>query len=300
MDPISHTLSGLVFSKTITKNKVLIIIFLVFSLLSDVDLLLRIHSTELFLNYHRGITHGILALCLLPLIPAFIFRGKIGFLKTYCFAFLGYCLHLLLDFTNQYGIKILSPFDWNSYDLSLTFIVDPYVIFTLLIALILSIKFKKQAKIFYIFSILLIVTYIGVKAYFKGEAKEFLKQKIEAHQYRVYPLPNDFLRWWFVARFSDEYITGCVDLFGQRIYIDRRYRIKNDEVILKSKESESVKALVNFAKHPATEIKKEGDTVLVIWRELSYGFLPDDRFTAKVWLKETSQGYKIINSKLKI
>lgn len=300
MDPVTHTLSGFVIGKTLTKNKILVITFLIFSLLPDMDILFRIHSAELFLYYHRGITHGILALFLLPLIPAFIFMRKIGFLKTFCFAFLGYGIHLLLDLTNQYGIKILSPFDWNSYNLSLTFIVDPYVFFPLLIVVILSIKFKKQAKIFYIISIVFITVYIGVKAYCKVEAKEFLQQKIEAHQYRLYPLPNDFLRWWFVAKFSDEYITGYVDLFGKRVYTESRYKIKDDELILKSKESKSVKTLVSLAKHPATEIKREGDMILVIWRDLSYGFLPNDRFTAKVWLRETSRGYLIINSKLKI
>ncbi|MCX7988922.1 MAG: metal-dependent hydrolase [Thermodesulfovibrio sp.] len=300
MDPVSHTLTGFVLSKTITKHKALIITFLIFSLLPDIDLLLRIHSTELFLNYHRGITHGVMASFLLPLIPAFILRVKTGFFKTYFLAFLAYGMHIFLDFTNQYGIKILSPFDWGSYDLSLTFIIDPYVVLPLLLAVILSIKFKKQAKLFYVLSLIFITIYIGVKAYLKVEARDFLKQKIEAHQYRVYPMPNDFLRWWFVARFSDEYITGCVDLFGKRIYIDSRYKIKNDDLILKSKESESVKSLLNFAKHPAAEIKKEGDTIIVVWRELSYGFLPNDRFTAKVWIKETSQGYKITNTKLKI
>lgn len=300
MDPVTHTLSGFVISKTLTKNKALVITFLIFSLLPDIDLLLRIHSAELFLNYHRGITHGVMALFLLPLIPAFIFRVKIGFFKTYIFTFLGYGMHLFLDFTNQYGIKILSPLDWSYYELSLTFIIDPYVFLPLLLAVILSVKFKKQAKLFYILSIIFIALYIGIKAYLKVEARDFLKQRLEAHQYRVYPIPNDFLRWWFVAKFSDEYIAGCVDLFGKRIYIDSKYKIKNDNLILKSKESESVKSLLNFAKHPVAEIKKEGDTIIVLWRELSYGFLPDDRFTVKVWLKETPEGYKIINTKLKI
>lgn len=299
MDPISHGLSGYVFGKITTKDKTLIFTVLIFSLLPDIDIILLIFSKELFLIHHRGITHGILALLLLPLLPAFILKKK-GFLKSYLFAFLAFLLHILLDLTNQYGTKILSPLDWNSYNLSLTFIVDPYVVLPLLLAVVLSLKFKKQLKILFILSFAFIAIYIGVKAYLKNESKIFLKHKIEAHQYRVYPLPNDFLRWWFVTKYSNEYTVGFVDLFTKKVFIDSRYKIKDDEVIIKSKESKSVKALINFAKHPIAEIKREGNVILVIWRELSYAFLPEDRFTAKVWLKETSKGYEITNEKLNI
>ncbi|WP_353683245.1 metal-dependent hydrolase [Thermodesulfovibrio sp. 3907-1M] len=300
MDPVTHTLSGFVVGKTITKNKTIFAIILVASILPDIDIILRFHSRELFLMYHRGITHGIGALFLFPLLPGIIFRKKLGFLKAYASAFIAYAVHLFLDLTNQYGTKILSPFDWNSYSLSLTFIVDPYVLLPLLTVVVLSIKFKKHAKFLYIFSIVFIALYIATKAYLKAEARAFLKQNIEAHQYRVYPLPNDFLRWWFVTRHSDEYITGFVDLFTKRVCVDEKYRIKNDPAIIKSKEAEAVKALLSFAKHPIAQLRHEGDVTVVIWKELSYGFLPNDRFTAKVWLKETPQGYKIINATLKI
>ncbi len=300
MDPLTHTLSGFVLSKTISKNKTILAITLITSLIPDIDIILRFHSKELFLMYHRGITHGIGALFLFPLLPSIIFHRKIGFFKVYAISFIAYALHLFFDLTNQYGTKILSPFDWNSYNLSLSFIIDPYVLLPLLLAVVFSIKFKKQAKFLYVFSMIFIALYIGIKSYLKAEAKDFLKQKIEAHQYRVYPLPNDFLRWWFIAKYSDEYITGFVDLFTKKVYFDEKYKIKNDLVIMKSKESKSVKALLSFAKHPVAEIKHEGDVTVVIWRELSYRFLPNDRFTAKVWLKESPQGYKIINAELRI
>ncbi len=300
MDPLTHTLSGIVAGKLISKNKSLIWFVLVFSLLPDVDMFLLFHSKELFLTYHRGITHGILFLFLLPLIPAIIFRKKFSFFPVYASSFLGYGLHILLDLTNQYGTRVLYPLDETAYNLSLTFIVDPYVILPLILALLISLKIKRGQRFLLIFSLILIAFYIGIKAYLKGEAKEFLKQRIEAHQYRVYPLPNDFARWWFVVRHSNEYITGVVDLFTKRVYIDNKYTIKDNDLVLKSKESKSVKALLHFSKHPAFEIRKEGDVNVVIWRELSYAFLPEDRFTAKVWLKENPEGYKILNEKLKI
>lgn len=300
MDPLTHTLTGFVGAKIISKNRVFLLIFIISSLIPDIDVFIRLYSKELFLIHHRGITHGVAFLFLFPLIPAFLFHKKTGFFKTYCISFLGYGLHLLLDLTNQYGTKILSPFDNTFYNLSLTFIVDPYILIPILSAVALSIKLKKQARFLYILAFIFIALYIGTKVYLKAEARDFLKQKIEAHQYRVYPLPNDFLRWWFVARFQDEYITGFVDLFTKRVYIDERYKIKNDEAILKSKESQSVKAFLSFAKHPVAIPKKQGDTILVIWKELSYGFLPNDRFTVKVWLKETPNGYRLINSEIKI
>uniref|UniRef100_A0A7C4AJ58 Metal-dependent hydrolase n=1 Tax=Thermodesulfovibrio aggregans TaxID=86166 RepID=A0A7C4AJ58_9BACT len=300
MDPITHTLSGFVISRILTKNRLILAVIVVTSLIPDIDVFLRFFSRELFLIHHRGITHGIGALFLFPLLPAIIFRNKTGFIKTYAASFLAYSVHLFFDLTNQYGTKIFSPFEWNSYTLSLTFIIDPYVLFPFLIATVFAIKIKKYEKILCILSLVFVALYIGSKAYLKTEARDFLKEKIEAHQYRLYPLPNDFLRWWFVARYSDEYITGFVDLFTKRVYAEEHYRIINDEAIIKSKEDRSVRAFLSFAKHPMAQIKKEGSTTVVLWRELSYGFLPNDRFTVKVWLKHSSDGYRIINSSLKI
>lgn len=300
MDPVTHTLSGFVLSRILTKNRLLLAVVLVTSLIPDIDIFLRFFSRELFLIHHRGITHGIGALFLFPFLPAIIFRKKIGFIKTYAVSFLAYGVHLFLDLTNQYGTKILSPFEWSFYTLSLTFIIDPYVLLPFLITTVLILTFKKHEKILCILSVIFVALYIGTKAYLKNEAIDFLKEKIEAHQYRVYPLPNDFLRWWFVTRLSDEYITGFVDLFTKKIYAAERYKIINDPVILKSKEVKSVKAFLSFAKHPLAQIKHEGSITVVLWQELSYGFLPNERFTVRVWLKESSEGYKIINSHLKI
>lgn len=300
MDPLTHALSGYALGKSLSSNKTLVLIFVIFSLLPDIDILLRLDSKELFLTHHRGITHGVLALLLLPLIAVIIFIKKLNPFKVYLAGFLGYLSHIVLDLTNQYGTKIFSPLDWNAYSLSLTFIVDPYVLLPLLFGVSLSLKFKKKERLILILSILFVLAYIGSKAYLRNEAREFLKQVIEAQQYRLYPLPNDFLQWWFVVRFHDEYTTGMVDLFSRRVYIDKKYKIKNDTYVVKSKEASTVKALISFGKHPVSEVKKEGETVLVIWRELSYGFLPNDRFSAKVWLRETKEGLKIINTELNL
>ncbi len=175
MDPVTHTLLGIVVGKTLTRDKLLFAILIVSSLLPDLDMILLLHSKDLFLTYHRGITHGILFLLIIPLIFTLIFRKKYGFFKFYAISFIGYALHLFLDLTNQYGTKILSPLDWTSYSLSLTFIVDPYVLLPFLFAVLLSIKFKKQMKIFLIFSIAFVAIYISVKAYLKTEARDFLK-----------------------------------------------------------------------------------------------------------------------------
>ncbi|WP_297210561.1 MULTISPECIES: metal-dependent hydrolase [Thermodesulfovibrio] len=300
MDPLSHSLSGFVSGSFLTKNRALLFVFIISTLSPDLDIILRLHGKETFLIYHRGITHGILALFVFPLIPALILRKKYGFFKVYLISLCGYALHILLDLTNQYGTRILCPFDCTPYSLSLTFIIDPYVLLPFLLSVIISLKFKKQSRFFYLLAIIFVLFYIGLKAYLKTEARDFLKQKIEAQQYRVYPLPNDFLRWWFVSKYNDEYITGFVDLFSKKVYIDKRYKIINDDAISKSKDSQSVKALLNIAKHPVAEAKREGNITVVTWRELSYGFLPEGRFSAQVWLKEASEGYKIINSKLTI
>ena len=86
------------------------------------------------LRYHRGITHAwvfVPVMALLPLVITWWFtrksEGAWSWWKAYLAAIIGVSSHLLLDWTNSYGIRTLLPFSSEWLSLHTTFVVDPYV-----------------------------------------------------------------------------------------------------------------------------------------------------------------------------
>jgi len=283
MDPITHSLAGATIYNLGFKRKLALWVLLLSSVAPDFDYVTRFWGSDIFLRYHRGITHGILALFLVPIIIGLIFGHRKGFFYYSFIAFLAYAAHLLMDLTNQYGTRILSPFDWQQYSLDLTFIIDPYITMGFLLSVILCKVNKKRALAISLITIFLFPIYIGGRYYLQGKTKDFLKKQIEAHMYKMYPLPNDFLRWWFIVRSGDQVKVGFADLFTRRVCIQETYIMSNkDQLIEQSKKTRVVKNFLYFAKYPYADVNNETDKSTVVWRELSYSFIAGDHFVAKV------------------
>ena len=282
MDPLTHALTGAAIKQLGFKRKASFAVLLISSLAPDLDYVSRFWGADVFLRYHRGITHGVAALFLVPLIIGIIFGYKKGFLYFFFISLLGYGTHILMDLTTQYGTRVLSPLDWEQYSLDLVFIIDPYITIGLLLCVILGWKNKKRAPVIAAVTLVLMVSYFAGRYYLHDEARDFLKTKVDANTYTLCPLPNDFLRWWFVARSGDEYLTGFADLFTQRVCIQERYKPVRDPLIERSREERAVKNFLYFAKYPYADVEKEGDKTVVVWRELAYSFRAGDHFVTKV------------------
>jgi inner membrane protein len=283
MDPITHSLTGATIFNLGFRRKLAMWVLILSSLAPDFDYITRFWGMDIFLRYHRGITHGILFLFLVPLIIALIFGLRKGFLYYYLLAFLGYAAHLFMDLTNQYGTRILSPLDWEKYSLDLTFIIDPYIIIGLLLSVILCKFNKKRTFTIALITVFLLTAYIGGRYYLQGKTRDFLKETLDANTYTMYPLPNDFLRWWFVVRSDDEIKVGFADLFTQRVCVQETYKLlTKDPFIEHSKETRVVNNFLYFAKYPYAQVRSEKDKTIVIWRELAYSFMAGEHFVAKV------------------
>lgn len=283
MDPITHGLAGATIYNLGFKKKAAFWVLLISSVAPDIDYITRFWGTDILLRYHRGITHGIIALFFVPIIIGAIFGYRKGFFYYTFLAFLGYAAHLFMDLTNQYGTRILSPLDWYQYSLDLIFIFDPYITFGLLLSLVLC-KFNKQKTVtIALITMLLLVSYTGSRYYLHGKTKDFLRKNMDYNTYMVCPLPNDFFRWWFIAKSGNEVKVGFADLFTQSVCEQGTYVIsEHDPFIQLSKETRVVRNFLYFARYPYAEVQRDSERITVLWRELSYSFLPGDHFIAVV------------------
>lgn len=139
MDNVTHSLVGLMIARMGLPRcpPRTPIMMIVAANLPDLDVISGLGGRLTYLQIHRGYTHTLAAAPLMALIPPLLvlalFRQRISVL-TYVFSLIGVLSHLLLDWTNVYGIRMLMPFSDRWLRLDITDIVDPWILAVLILA----------------------------------------------------------------------------------------------------------------------------------------------------------------------
>ena len=144
MDNITHTLTAVALSQAglNRKTRYATLALLVGSNLPDIDIVARLGGSAAYLNYHRGITHSILGVVTLgALLAATIYYlgrkasppNKRSVPPLDGPWLLAICListagHVLMDFTNAYGVRPFMPFSGRWYAWDIMFIFDPLLL----------------------------------------------------------------------------------------------------------------------------------------------------------------------------
>ena len=119
------------------------------ALLADADVFIRASDDPLLnLEFHRHFSHSLIFIPIGALIAALLLwpllRKRLEFKRIYGYALLGYATAGLLDACTSYGTHLLWPFVDTRIAWSIIAIIDPVFSLTLLIALILGFKYRKQ------------------------------------------------------------------------------------------------------------------------------------------------------------
>jgi inner membrane protein len=97
----------------------------------DVDVIGGFPGGLSYLEYHRGYTHALVfapVVALIPLLLArLVARARISW-AAYLACVAGVLSHLLMDWTNVYGIRLLLPFSPRWLRLDMTDIIDPWIL----------------------------------------------------------------------------------------------------------------------------------------------------------------------------
>ncbi len=149
MEPVTHFMTGACLSRA-GLNRKTAYATLAMTLAAeapDLDILWGFRGPVANFQHHRGITHTFLgapfvALVVVAVIWLYHRRRKKkpeqpvrwGFL--YAFALLAALSHLLLDFTNNYGLRPFFPFNPRWYSWDIVFIFEPVIFCVLLLALV--------------------------------------------------------------------------------------------------------------------------------------------------------------------
>jgi inner membrane protein len=257
---------------------------------ADLDVLGNLKNPIFGFAHHRGFTHSFLgAVLVAALVVGFMYlvwrlRGR----KTkdpnlpprwgllFLFAYLAAVSHVLLDFTNNYGVRPFWPFSekWHSWDI--VFIVDPLILILLTAGLVLPGLFRlineeigvrrkgPQGRLAATLALLALVGLWGLRDYEHRHAVSALEARMyrDADPIRVSAFPNMMnpFRWRGVVETEDFYATMVVDSATPEVDPANRmrfyYKPKQTAATLAAKKSYMGRVFLDWAQYPLTEAEQ--------------------------------------------
>ena len=277
----------------------------------DIDVLGSFKDPVFGFAHHRGFTHSFLGLVLVQAVVVglmyAIWRMRERRVKDpnlpprwgllFVFAYIAGLTHILLDFTNNYGVRPFWPFweKWYSWDI--VFIVEPVIWLLLVGGLVLPAFFSlindeigvrrkgPQGKLAAVAALLGVLALWGVRDYEHRLAVNALEARVYdgADPIRVsaYPSWLNPFRWYGVVETQDFFATMLVDSSIPEADPEGRMKIqpKPEEtpVTLAAKRSYLGRAYLDWAKYPITETEQVENPqagYIVRFRDLRFDY-PD-------------------------
>jgi inner membrane protein len=133
MDNLTHTATGLLLGRAglngWTPRATTILVLAANA--PDIDVVSLAGGSLNYLHYHRHLTHSLAAMPVLALLVVLLVRvvGRkpVRWAGAFWIALAAVASHLLLDFTNVYGIRLLLPFSDSWQRLDLTPVIDIWI-----------------------------------------------------------------------------------------------------------------------------------------------------------------------------
>jgi inner membrane protein len=258
----------------------------------DLDVLSRFGGSAFGLNHHRGFTHSFLGVPLVAVavVGSVYLLWRIGGRKTrnpnllprwgllFIYACLAGLSHILLDFTNNYGVRPFWPFSERWYSWDIVFIVEPVLLVVLTLGLILPALFSlineeigarsKDAaptgRLAATLALLAVLAYWGLRDYEHRRAVAALQsrsyQGADAIRVSAYPYWVNPFRWYGVVETPAFFATMDVDSLTPEVdpesKMQIRYKPEETPVTLAAKKSYLGRVYLSWAQYPITETEQ--------------------------------------------
>lgn len=275
----------------------------------DIDVLGAFGGRSFAFAHHRGFTHSFLGV---PLVAAAVLllvyliwrlRGRKtndpNLTPRWGLLFLLACLagfsHILLDFTNNYGVRPFWPFSEKWYSWDIVFIVEPVMLGFLILGLIVPPIFGLidkeigarrrglRGRLAASLALIGVVLMWGVRDYEHRRAVNALEARTykDADPIRVsaFPKPVDPFHWSGVVEAPAFYALAPVDSLSPEVDPDDRmefrYKPQETAVTLAAKKSYIGRVFLDWAQYPITETEVLADEGYIVhFQDLRFEQLP--------------------------
>jgi inner membrane protein len=303
VEPLTHFLTGACLGRA-GFNRTTALATLTMTLgaeAADIDILAYLKGSTFGFAHHRGFTHTFLGV---PFVAAavlllvwIIYRIRQRFRKDeeghaawlrrrglpetprwgvlYGLACIAGLVHILLDFTNNYGIRPFEPFSYRWYAWDIVFIFEPLLYVFLIGGLVLPALFglineeigsrtrKPRGAIGAVVALVLMVALWGVRDFQHRHAlaamNDRLYQGVEAIRTGAFPYPGNPFHWAGVAETETFFenmevdsLHGEVDPRGRSVV---RYKPEETPITLSAKSSYLGRAYLDWARFPLVEVE---------------------------------------------
>lgn len=313
MEPVTHFLTGACIGRA-GLNRSTAYATVVTTLAAefpDIDVLFNLGGPLTGFQHHRGLTHtlaglplnaGVVLAAVYGLHRWRVSRGRSAILPArwgllFIYALIAGVSHILLDFTNNYGLRPFEPLNWTWYEWDIVFIVEPLLLTVLIIGLVTPALFSlisqevsghrerfrgRGGAIFALASILLIW---GVRDFYHRKAVTALENQSyngeDPKRVAAMPYPANPFRWAGIVETENTFQTMDVDALNGIVDPQGRAEVygKPEEtpVTLAAKKSWLGHIYLSWSKFPLVESEPVQDPPgghLVRFRDLRFAYFP--------------------------
>jgi len=313
LEPITHFLTGACLGRAgLNRKTALATLTLTLAAEApDLDIIGSIRGAAFGFAHHRGFTHSFLGVPVDALVVVgFVYliwrhRGRKiqdprlpprwGLLFFYaCLAGLS---HILLDFTNNYGVRPFWPFSEKWYSWDIVFIVEPVMLGLLILGLIVPSLFGlidkeigarsrgPRGRVAATLALTGVVLLWGLRDYEHRRAVHTLEARTYngADPLRVsaYPKWIDPFHWYGVVETPAFFALTSVDSLAPEVdpedSLEIRYKPEETPVTLAAKNSYIGRVFLDWAQYPITEteaLQPPQQGSIVLFQDLRYAGIP--------------------------
>ncbi len=282
MDNVTHSLTGLALSRAGLERFCPRAAWLL--LLSanapDCDIIAAAKGGFRYLEVHRGYTHSLIGLpvmaALSVLVIALIFRERLPWLRAFVLCSIGVASHLLLDWTNTYGIRLLLPFSSRWFHLDINNLFDGWILLVLLIAAIwpflsrlvsgeIGGRSGPAGRPIAVFALVFLCLFEFGRIMLRNRVVAQLQARLyeggAALQYAAFPSAFNPTSWTAVVETVSSYRIGPANSFGQwnpetaSVY----YKPPESAVLRTAQRQEPFRYFLYFARFPVWSIQPVND-----------------------------------------
>ena len=295
VDNLTHTLTGLMISRCgISDNKArgTALTAMIAANVPDIDVLWSgLPGGSSYFEYHRGITHSFVMAPILAAaccaIAKYTRQASIN-VRLFAVAVLGVLSHLLLDWTNVYGIRLLLPFSSKWYRGDMTEIIDPIILAILFLSLFAPMLANlvvgeigaKKGTATLTWARFALVALLGYEsARFVAHARALAM--IQSHLYggsveprfTVVPARLGLLTWRGIVEGEDYVVNSLVDITGEYNPADGHvdYPTLRSPMIDAARNTSVFDAFLRFNQVPFWRVIPTGDFIRVELLDLRFG-----------------------------
>lgn len=280
--------------------------------------------------HHRGFTHSFIGLLIVSAVVTgfmylvWLIRGRKTNISNlpprwgllFLFAYIAGLSHILLDFTNNYGVRPFMPFNYRWYSWDIVFIFEPLLWIVLIGGLVMPSLFglidteigaRKKRFRGRGWAIAALIAMVGIWAVRDYEHRKAVNAMAaltydgqDAIRLSAFPYYLNPFRWAGVVETSNSFQVLPVDSLTGEVDPQNRARVyyKNPEtaITLAAKQSRLGRVYLDWAQYPYVEQQPLGPPEhgwLVQFHDLRFAYPDEERMPLGAWVQLDERGHVV-------